>query len=294
MPLVSVILPTCDRPALLPRAVASVLAQTERDFELLVVDQNRSAGRVADQAGFGAWLRDPRVRVIHDPGATPNASGARNTGLAAAQGEWIAFLDDDDAYRPTKLADQREVATAYGAPVTLCGGCFHLRGRRRVRVPAAAVLESDALLSADFGAPFLWHRRCAEVRFDESLSAGEDLLYGQALLAAFDIRSVPCRAAPLVDVYQDAPARERTNLRAAAIWRAARRTWVRFGTRYSPAAQRVFVLRALVTRAKLERRPLRCLAAAPALIRAGGPTPWRFAANALLVASGVGRGRWVS
>ena len=50
MPLITVILPTCDRGHLLPRAVASVLAQTERDFELLIVDNNRREPPVAATA----------------------------------------------------------------------------------------------------------------------------------------------------------------------------------------------------------------------------------------------------
>jgi hypothetical protein len=294
MPLVSVILPTCDRPTLLPRAVASVLAQTEPGFELLIVDQNRRTPALEESAAATGWRRDPRVRVIRGGDAAPNAAGARNAGLAAARGEWIAFLDDDDAYRPTKLARQLATAQAAGTPATLCGGCFHLRGRVRSRGPATAELQGDDLLFADFGAPFLLHRQRAGLRFDPSLAAGEDLLYGQSVLAAFDLRRMPCTPASLVDVYQDGPDRGRTNLQASATWQAARRTWSQFGPRYSVAARRLFALRALVTRAKLDRRPARCLSAVPALLRAGGWPQWRFAANAVLVGSGLARGRLVT
>ena len=60
MPLVSVIVPTCDRPALLPRAVASVLAQTEPELELIVVNAGRAP--VAETG-------DARVRVVAAPGS---------------------------------------------------------------------------------------------------------------------------------------------------------------------------------------------------------------------------------
>lgn len=291
MPLVSVILPTCDRPGLLPRAVASVLAGTQEDFELLIVDHNRRAGPVAQHPAAAGWLADPRVRIVAvDPAVPRNAAAARNAGLAAARGEWITFLDDDDAYRPSKLAAQLELANASAASVVLCGGCFHLPGRVRCRGDAAHSWQGDALLNdADLGSPFLLHRS-SPVRFAEDLFAGEDFHYAQAILAHFAPPRVPVVAAPLVDVYQDEPARERTNLRGEAAWRAARRTWWDFGDGYSKAARRLFVRRALLARAKLRGRPRHALPLALGLLRAGGVSQGRFVLNALAVSAGWTRG----
>ncbi len=81
MPKVSVIIPTHNRPELLKRAVASVEAQTYRDFELIVIEDIDSKG--------GGW--------------------ARNQGIKKAQGKFIAFLDDDDEWLPEKLAVQMAV-----------------------------------------------------------------------------------------------------------------------------------------------------------------------------------------
>jgi len=100
-PLVSVVIPTLDRPAQLARAIGSVLAQTEPDFELLVVDDgsHEHAAQVADSVG------DARIRVLrHD--TCRGACAARNTGIRASRGELVALLDDDDVWEPAKLAKQ--------------------------------------------------------------------------------------------------------------------------------------------------------------------------------------------
>src|SRR4051812_22505167 len=127
MPLISVILPTRDRSSLLPRAVQSVLAQTETSFELLVIDQNVLEPPVVERHRGAAWLGDGRLKVLAG-GPVRSAAAARNRGLAMAVGEWISYLDDDDSYHPEKLARQRALAESTGAPLVLCGAAYHLRG----------------------------------------------------------------------------------------------------------------------------------------------------------------------
>jgi glycosyltransferase involved in cell wall biosynthesis len=292
VPLVSVILPTRDRPDLLTRAVQSVLAQAEKDLELLVVDNNRDSAPVAEDPAFAPWRADPRVRVLRS-GAAQNAAAARNAGLAMAKGTWIAYLDDDDAYRPRKLSAQ--IAAAGGSPLVLCGALVHLRGRTRAVQTAAASFSGDGLLNdARWQTSLLMHRREPALSFDESLFAAEDLHFGLAAAARLGVREVPVAAEPLVDVYQDRQDSARTNLRAAEGWRASRRTLVAFGREYSRGARRLFLLRAMAARAKLERDPLGCLRLAPSLVREGGAGQLRYLANALAVSSGLVRGRFVT
>ena len=102
VPRVSVLLPTFNALATLPRAVASLRAQTFRDWELLVVDDGSTDGS-AD------WLRteaarEPRLKVISQPhaGIVP----ALNGGLAEARGEFVARMDADDESLPERLAEQ--------------------------------------------------------------------------------------------------------------------------------------------------------------------------------------------
>jgi glycosyltransferase involved in cell wall biosynthesis len=98
-PAVSVILPTHQRPAMLARAVASVLAQTWRDWELIVIENG--GGAAADVL---AQLPSDRIRLVTLP--HPNVSVARNRGLELAAGRYVAFLDDDDEWLPEKLERQ--------------------------------------------------------------------------------------------------------------------------------------------------------------------------------------------
>lgn len=292
-PLVTVILPTRNRVEVLGRAVASVLAQTEGHFELIVVDNSDSTiGALTRDRIPG--LADSRVRLVRAE-VVRNAAGARNVGLARARGGWVTFLDDDDAYRPAKIAAQLKLARRAAAPVVFCGSLIHVRGRTRARFLETKMLTGDALLhSAGFATPLILHRRTPGLRFDETLFAGEDLHYLQALFAHFQLSTAHVVPEPLVDVYQDVVARERTNLRADAGWRAVRRTWWQFGRRYSPAGRRLFVLRALITRAKLSGQPSRVAALLPALLRAGGAREWRYGLNAWAVSTGWFRGRWVT
>src|SRR3954464_14214558 len=96
MPTFSVIIPTYGRPKFLSEAVASVLAQTCADFECIVVDD---AG-----PELATLPNDARIRVIRrDENGGPPA--ARNTGIDAARGTYVAFLDDDDVWLPTRLSD---------------------------------------------------------------------------------------------------------------------------------------------------------------------------------------------
>lgn len=100
MPKVSVIIPAYNSMAYLPKTVESVLNQTFADFELLIVDDGSSDRTVE----WVSQLTDSRIKLITQK--NQGASVARNTGIAQAQGELIAFLDNDDLWKPTKLEQQ--------------------------------------------------------------------------------------------------------------------------------------------------------------------------------------------
>jgi glycosyltransferase involved in cell wall biosynthesis len=99
VPLVSVIIPTHNRAALVAEAVASVMTQTFRDFEILVVDDGSTDATPQVLAPLEG------VKVLHHA-CRRGVAAARNLGAAAAQGEWLAFLDSDDLWLPEKLARQ--------------------------------------------------------------------------------------------------------------------------------------------------------------------------------------------
>ena len=99
VPMVSVIIPTFNRAALVREAVASVKAQTYRDYEILVVD-DASTDDTREALAAGR-----EVRVLRQADRR-GVAAARNRGIAAARGEWLAFLDSDDLWLPEKLARQ--------------------------------------------------------------------------------------------------------------------------------------------------------------------------------------------
>ncbi|HVA73619.1 MAG TPA: glycosyltransferase family 2 protein [Acidimicrobiales bacterium] len=129
-PLVSVVLPTRNRPGRLPRALSSVLAQTYKRLELLVVDDASStpAEEVVDQVGRG----DRRVQLLRFE-KQMGASAARNAAFKRAAGDVIAFIDDDDQWKPQKL--ERQVSYLAAHPRTgIVTADFEVMDERRAEI----------------------------------------------------------------------------------------------------------------------------------------------------------------
>jgi len=106
MSLVSVIVPTFDRAATLGAAIDSVLAQTHPEVEVVVVDDGSTDGSAEVLAGYGD-------RIVVRRTANRGPAAARNEGMRAARGEYLAFLDSDDLYVEDKLAMQAAVLDAH-------------------------------------------------------------------------------------------------------------------------------------------------------------------------------------
>ena len=100
MPKASVVIPAYNSLKYLPATMESVLRQTFNDFEVILVNDGSSD----DTEHWVSQITDPRVKLITQE--NQGLSGARNTGIAHASGEYIAFLDADDLWEPTKLEKQ--------------------------------------------------------------------------------------------------------------------------------------------------------------------------------------------
>ena len=113
----SVVIPTWGRPTLVRRALDSVLSQTERSIEVIVVIDGPDPATIAALAEVG----DGRVRTVELP-ERGGAAAARNQGIGAATAPWVALLDDDDEWLPEKLATQLAIAAAspWRRPVVSC------------------------------------------------------------------------------------------------------------------------------------------------------------------------------
>lgn len=97
-PTVSVVMPVYNVERFVAHAIRSVLAQTFADFELIIVDDGATDRSLDICRGFD----DPRIVILRQ--ANRGLPGARNTGIAAARGTFVALLDSDDAFHPEKLA----------------------------------------------------------------------------------------------------------------------------------------------------------------------------------------------
>lgn len=137
-PLVSVVIPTYNRAHLLGRALQSVLLQTYLDYEIVVVDDGSTDHTLEVVKTF----QDDRVRYLRfERHCGP--SRARNVGIQAARGEWIAFLDSDDEWLPRKL--ELQMARLQGTQDLRVAAvycvCDELEGSTRRTVPSSGVLH---------------------------------------------------------------------------------------------------------------------------------------------------------
>ncbi len=115
-PTVTVVIPTFNRLALLREAVESVKAQTFHDWQLLVVDDG-STDHTAEYVQAEQDQRIDLIRSVH----RGNVGAVRNLGVSHARGRFVAFLDSDDLWKPTKLERQMTALRSYGAQWSYTG-----------------------------------------------------------------------------------------------------------------------------------------------------------------------------
>ncbi len=231
MPEISVIMPNYDGRRFIEAAVASVLAQTLADFELIVVDDASRDGSADLVAALAR--RDPRIRLLRSDVNTGPA-GARNRGLAAARGRWVAVVDNDDLLHPERLSLLVAAAEAGGAdiaadsllifdddrarPPRLLQPCpAHARS---VRTGLAEYVRSNALraggmplgyLKPIFRATML---QATAIRYDPSLRTAEDYDFvARLLLAGYAFLAFP----HITYFYRKHPASVSHRLGAAAL-----------------------------------------------------------------------------
>jgi glycosyltransferase involved in cell wall biosynthesis len=209
-PSVSVVIPTYNRARTIERAIDSVLAQTFQDFEVIVVDDGSQDETKGVLSRFG-----DRIRLIIQENR--GVSAARNTGIQAAHGKWIAFLDSDDEWHPAKLEKQMECLQKHGA--TICfARCATPDGNLITDIdellPASAQSQTHYFVDAlDAISRVQLHPQIQSMMagkelieraglFDPSLHVAEDtrLIYNLAFLSAFTYINEP-----LVTIFSGTP-----------------------------------------------------------------------------------------
>jgi glycosyltransferase involved in cell wall biosynthesis len=279
-PEVAVVVPTQGLRATLREALASVLAQTWQNFELLVIDDSPADGRplIADER-WRELLQDARVRIVPWHRGV-GCSAAKQQGLVAAQAPWVCYLDDDNTMHPDRLRRSLELARRTGAPISLCGFEVDLAGRRRSRQHRESRFTGDdRLLRTTPDTNVLFHARNVGVDWEPDLMTSDDAVFFHRVVAARAVDPVPNEPAKLV-VYRVHQG-DRANSDAAAIRAGQRRLLPVVRSTYSPAARRIFLRRMLVTNEKFERGNwLRFGTRAAALVCGGGHAEIRMVVNA--------------
>lgn len=141
-PIISVVMATRERPQLLRRAVASVFAQ--RDVGPIEVVLVYDGTRIDDLADLD---RGPHTLRAVENSRTPGLAGARNTGILASSAPLIAFCDDDDEWKPTKIAAQLPLMADPDVVLAATGIEIHSAGGKHERLSPASVGLDDLLRS---------------------------------------------------------------------------------------------------------------------------------------------------
>lgn len=186
LPLVSVIITTYHNETYLPRAIESVLHQSYKEIELIVVDDNMpgSEARIATETVMQHY---PQAVYLKHP-ENRNGAAARNTGIRAAKGKYIAFLDNDDFYfsmHISECVEALENCPEYGCVlcdvIKICDGiCWD-----KIKVPHGDLLETLLFSETALGTGSNLFVRADLVRelngFDESFTRHQDVEFGLRL-----------------------------------------------------------------------------------------------------------------
>lgn len=196
---VTIAVPAYQAEGFLARALDSVLAQSDPDWTLVVVDDGSTDGTLALARAYAA--RDPaRIHVLTQANAGPGA--ARNRAMAAATGEYVLFLDADDALMPEALAILRADLRARGPADLLFGGhaAIRLDGRRKVHRPDAAwgTQQADFRrylrgqgVGPTHGAVLMRRALALRLGYPESIRNNEDVVLFAQMLALGRTRALP-------------------------------------------------------------------------------------------------------
>ncbi len=135
--MISVLMLTYNRETLVSRAVESILAQTYKDFEYIIIDNGSSdkSGEIADKYA----KNDNRIRVIHRERGS--ISAGRNTALDAANGDYITFIDDDDWTEPDYLEFLLNLITENDADISICGSTDKALDEEKIMTAEEALIE---------------------------------------------------------------------------------------------------------------------------------------------------------
>lgn len=191
-PRTSIIMPVYNTSEFVIQCIDSVLAQTDTDWEVIIVNDVSTDNSAEIVQNYLAELNDERFTYI-DHEVNQGLSGARNTALKYAQGDWISFLDSDDSFEPQFLEQLHQLAEVSGAEIVTCAHkLISLDGEETYRAwpfpENATGKEAAVQLLFDKISPYVWDKLfrveiIRQVRFDNKVHRAEDALYTFQTLA---------------------------------------------------------------------------------------------------------------
>ena len=216
--MVSVIIPTYKRATTLLNAVSSVLNQTYKNIEIIIVDDNGKGthNQLETEKLLKQYIENKQiVYVVHE--LNKNGSAARNTGLKASRGEYINFLDDDDKIYPTKIEEQvqRLLNTDNSIGATYCNSeIYHIQNithkliKQESNVTAEGNLCREYILGVTrFNTSMIMFKREAIERiggFDESFVRHQDY---ELMIRFFRHYHIVCTSVKPLAIYDQTSAR---------------------------------------------------------------------------------------
>jgi len=225
-PTVSVIIPTHNRGKMLCRAIDSVLNQTYKDFELIVV----SDGCIDNTDEIVASYADSRISFLtHEK--SRGASAARNTGIRASTGQYIAFLDDDDEWTSNKLEIQFPLIVDSPPEIALVYAWMeYFQDGKSIKVHTPK-LRGDVFVEmldkqAIGGCPTIMIKRCVINKvgyFDETLPRGNDGDYWRRIARYYHVDYVPQILAKIHVGHADRISTNSTENLKSVIWALKKR-----------------------------------------------------------------------
>ncbi|MBE6985054.1 MAG: glycosyltransferase [Ruminococcaceae bacterium] len=196
--MISIIVPVYKAEKFIERCVNSILNQTYRDLELILVDDGSpdQCPQLCDRFAEA----DKRVRVIHKKNG--GVSTARNAGLEVVRGEYIAFVDSDDFLEPQMYEKMMEKAIAHDCDVVMCdcvkdfkdhstvyshdirGGFYNLDQLKQEHYPHLLIMENVEYPATISNWTLLWKStlNTTDMRYQSGVRFSEDLLFGAKLL----------------------------------------------------------------------------------------------------------------
>jgi glycosyltransferase involved in cell wall biosynthesis len=173
-PLVSVIIPTFNRAGTIKRAIKSVINQTYKNWELIIVDD----GSTDDTKDLiKDYLKNKRIKYYFKK--KEGTSSARNYGIKKAKGSFISLLDSDDEYKPKRLEIQLKAIKIKKTLFSLSNRIISINNKRILKNYANHFISKKEVIKGDIGlsASLMLFKKVAlkNIKFDEKLPAGNDL-----------------------------------------------------------------------------------------------------------------------